>query len=232
MLMIHLFLLVAKEYSGAVGTGNGIVHDNISAIYTFHHKSKRISSGAKRWCQICSTKGPKQAEEPTLASSSQSQLGQPYPPFAPIPWGGNQLFNCLCDDLAKVAIVEGVLNGVDTGQQLHLEMSCVYIRDDKQTTDLTKGLRYAIRKARARKFYAKRDIFDAYMLDSGAWEDPHKMLQQKPKIYQFWFVRKGSDHCSMRVMLAQWDKSEKTTCSNCNGKNKDANHLNRCPDLE
>ena len=129
-------------------------------------------------------------------------------------------------------IVEGVLHGIGIGQQPPLEMSCVYIADDKHTTGLVKGLHYAIRKARVREFYAKRDILDGDTFDLVAWEELYMMLWRKSKMYQLWFVRTGLDHCSMRVMLARWDKLEKTSCPNCNGTNEDTNHLNRCTDTE
>ena len=125
------------------------------------------------------------------------------------------------------------MNGVIKGATLPLEAASVSIRKNKQTTDLAKGLRYFIGKATAQEFYAKRNskghsIMDNETFDTVTWEDLHDTLVLKPKMYQLWFGKQGSDHCGTGVMLQRWDKSANSRCSNCGKLNEDANHLNRC----
>ena len=55
-------------------------------------------------------------------------------------------------------------------------MIFMYIGDDKQTTELAKGIQYSTRKAQAKEFYASRDILDAATFESAAWEDLHETL--------------------------------------------------------
>ena len=50
--------------------------------------------------------------------------------------------NCRCDDLAKTAIYEAMMDvpGPAQGYVLPLEDACVFINDVKQTTDVAKDL--------------------------------------------------------------------------------------------
>ena len=50
-------------------------------------------------------------------------------------------------------------------------------------TDLAKGVRYFVGKARAKEFYKVKNIMDPEMFDPLNWEDLHETLQTKPKIY-------------------------------------------------
>ena len=82
---------------------------------------------------------------------------------------------------------------------LLLESASVVIGKNKQTTDLAKGLRYFIGKATAREFYATRNskghnIMDKETFDTVTWEDLRDTLALKPKMYQLWFGKQGSDH--------------------------------------
>ena len=105
--------------------------------------------------------------------------------------------NCYRNEKAKAAGVDGIMNGMETRQTLPMESACVFIGKNKQTTDLAKGLRYHIGKARARKFYIERDIMDAPTFNSVTWEDLRDTLALKPKMYQLWFSKQGLDHCGM-----------------------------------
>ena len=54
--------------------------------------------------------------------------------------------NCFCDNKAKEAVTEGIMNGVKKGATLPLEAASLFIGRNKQTTDLAEGLRYFIGK--------------------------------------------------------------------------------------
>ena len=69
---------------------------------------------------------------------------------------------------------------------------------------------------------------DPETFDSVNWEDLHKMLQKKPKMYQMWFRKQGSGHYGRGKMIACWEKAARTTFPTCNQRNEDADHLNKC----
>ena len=91
--------------------------------------------------------------------------------------------NCLCDDLAKDVVIDGMLNGVNETHQLPLESAWVIIDGQKQTSDVTRGLRYSIGKHRAREF----GLLDKKVFDQIAWDDLDNFLSKKPPMYKLWY---------------------------------------------
>ena len=74
--------------------------------------------------------------------------------------------NCFRDDLEKVAVVDGIMDAVERRQKLPLELVCVFIGNNKQTTDLVEGLWYFIRKENAKEFYDTKGIMDPATFDT------------------------------------------------------------------
>ena len=95
--------------------------------------------------------------------------------------------NCRCHDKAKETVIEGIVMAeILKGATLPLESASVFIKKNKQTTDLTKGLRYYIGKATAQDFYAKTNNMDKATLDMVTGEDLRDTLALKLKMYQLW----------------------------------------------
>ena len=225
MLAIYLILYAIEEYYEVNG-GTDILCDNKGALYTFQKKSKRIPAGAKNndiQRVLRQTKSKMKSTHllhHVKAHQDDTKKIEDLPLEAQL--------NCYCNEKAKADGVDGIMNGVETRQTLPMESACVFIGKNKQTTDLEMGLRYHIGKARARTFYIERDIMDAPTFDSVTWEDLRDTLALKPKMYQLWFSKQGSDHCGTRVMLKRWDKTANSKCPNCGIANESAAHLNRC----
>ena len=139
--------------------------------------------------------------------------------------------NCECDDLAKAAVIEAVFDdthgGIAERQMLPLEPARVFIAGHKQTTDLGKALRYHVGRARAKQFYADKDIMTEDEFEEVSWEDLGNMIQQKPKMYQLWLGKQGSGYCGTGEMLRRRDKKADFSCPNC-GQVEDATHLCQC----
>ena len=100
--------------------------------------------------------------------------------------------NCFHDDLEKVAVVDGIMDAVERRQKLPLESVCVFIGNNKQTTDLVKGPWYFIRKENEKGFYAAKEVMDPATFNTVKWDDLHDTLAFKPKIYQRWFRKPDS----------------------------------------
>ena len=71
---------------------------------------------------------------------------------------------------------------------------------------------------------------DKETFDTVTWEDLHDTLALKPKVYQLYIGKQGSDHCGTGAMFHRWNKSANSRCPNCGKLNEDANQLNRCTD--
>ena len=232
VLAIHVILYVIEEYYG-VTVDSKVLCNNKGSIFMFKKKSKRIPAGAKN-NNVQRVLQQVKAKTKSIYLLHHVKAHQDdYKKRSDLPF--NAQLNCFCNDKAKEIVTEGIMNGVKKGATLSLEAASVFIGKNKQTTDLAKGLRYFIGKAMAQEFYAKRNskghnITDKKIFNTVSWEDLRDTLALKPKIYQLWFGKQGSDHCGTGVMLQRWDKSANSRCPNCGKPNEDANHLNRCTD--
>ena len=144
MLAIHLFLLAIEEHYMVEGDKNQIFCDNLGAIYTFQQRSQRVTSGAKnvdiqrvlrriqnRMTSPLTSKHVRAHQDDSKKRSTLLIEAQR---------------NCRCDDLAKAAIYEAMMDvpGPAQGYVLPLEDACVFINNGTQTADVTKDLRFHI----------------------------------------------------------------------------------------
>jgi len=95
------------------------------------------------------TAGEEQDEEHSFTPPHQSALGLPQEVTGPIPGSPTEL---TLDDKAKQAVIEGFMDEIKKGATLPLDSGSVFIGNNKQTTDLAKGLRYYMGKATAGEF--------------------------------------------------------------------------------
>ena len=103
--------------------------------------------------------------------------------------------NCYCDDKAKSAVIDGIMDGFEKRQTLPMESASVFIENNEQTTDVAKGLRYYIGKATAREFYTTSNNMDTATFDTVNWDDLRSTLALKSEMYQLWFGKQGLDNC-------------------------------------
>ena len=148
--------------------------------------------------------------------------------------------NDYCDEWAKYAIVNYI---TDKGaksigplpielQRLPLEPARVILDGVKQTTDIAKGMRKKLGRARAKKFYAKRGIFDSTTFESINFDALELVLNNKPDMYNLWYGKQCSGFCGTGKWLSIWSQGkEDSRCPNCNRLNEDAAHLMVCPSV-
>ena len=86
-----------------------------------------------------------------------------------------------------------------------------------------RGYDITSRKRRRETSMRQRALFNTM-----AWEDLRNTLACKPKMYQLWFNKQGSDHCGTGVMLKRWEKTAVSRCHNCRIMNEDAVHIKKC----
>ena len=229
MLAIHIFLHAVEKYFHAHGGSNSIYCDNKGAIYTFAKQHKRVSAGIKNNDILRVLR----RVQHSMASSHSHTHVKAHQDDAR---NRNSLLlpaqlNCHCDDLAKAAVIEAVFDrtygGIGLPQPLPLEVARVYIAGNKQTTDLSKALRFHVGKAQARQFCIDERLMEGREFDEVDWENLNDIIQCKPRMYQLWFGKQGSGYCGTGKMLARRDPTAENKCPNC-GRPEDAIHLNRC----
>ena len=107
--------------------------------------------------------------------------------------------------MAKAEVIGAVYSEVckePIGRQpLPLEAAYMYIGDEKHTTDLSKTLRYHIRRAQAKQFYLEKQIMGEESFESVSWEDVRDDMNGKGRMYQIWYGKQGSGYCGTVEML-------------------------------
>ena len=142
--------------------------------------------------------------------------------------------NCVCDELAKGAVIRAAMStNIEKHPILPLEQATVYLCGEKQTTDITKGLRYHIGRAQAKQLYLERErnAMSAEEFEDVAWEDLRNFHKGKPMMYSLWYGKQCSGYCGTGEWLRRYDTGADSSCPNCAQKVEDADHLNKCPDF-
>ena len=240
MLAIRLFLLAVEEFYETVASGNQICCDNKGALYTFGKKSKRVPKGRSNSDihrvirTINSRMKSKYIQNHVKAHQDDHALLRNLTFEAQL--------NCICDHLAKHALSSYHNNLADSDtraprlpveSRLPLEAARIYVDGEKQTTDVGKGLSYAMGRASARQYFSTKkkspiptEIFD--LIDFRAIQ---LALRDKPQMYHVWYAKQTSGWCATGSKLAQWDPEADSRCPNCFGLNEDAGHLMHCPSV-
>ena len=63
-----------------------------------------------------------------------------------------------------------------------MELVCIFIGNNKQTTDLVKGLQYFTGKENAKEFYITKGIMNTGTVNTMNWDDIHDTLALEPKM--------------------------------------------------
>ena len=237
MLAIKLFLLAVEEFYQTVASGNKICCDNKGALFTFGRKSKRVPKGRSnsdihRVIRTINSKmKSKYLQNHVKAHQDDHSLLRNLSFEAQL--------NCICDYLAKHALQSYHVNLADsesrgprlaTEPRLPLEVARVYVDGVKQTTDVSKGLSFAMGRAMSRDYRAskKKNPMAIDTFESIDFQALDLALRDKPRMYHVWYSKQTSGWCATGAKLAQWDSSADSRCPNCYGLDEDADHLLQC----
>ena len=103
----------------------------------------------------------------------------------------------------------------------------MYLCGEKQTTDITKGLRHHIGRAQAKQLYLGKEHnrMSSAEFEDVAWEDLRNFHKGKPMMYSLWYGKQCSGYCGTGEWLRRWDTSADSSCPNCAQAVEDADHL-------
>ena len=237
MLAIKLFLLAIEEFYVTIATGNKICCDNKGALFTFGKKSKRVPKGRSNSDihrvirTINSRMKSKYLQKHVKAHQDDHALLRNLSFEARL--------NCACDHLAKhrlqsyhydLAVSDERGPRLQAEPRLPLEVARVYVDGEKQTTDVSKGLSFAMGRARARDYRAskRKNQMELETFDCIDFPALQLALRGKPQMYQVWYSKQTSGWCATGAKLAQWDSDADSRCPNCFGLDEDAGHLMQC----
>jgi hypothetical protein len=146
-----------------------------------------------------------------------------------------QQLNCICDTLAKEALLLAIISGYhDRPTQILLrEDVALVIWGNKVTGDISTPLRFHASKELARNYLrtCTRDKWPNECFEEVDWEHLELALKNKPGMYKVWQSKQTSRFCGTRVRVGKYsgEAFPDERCPNC-GRRETAAHLMLCPD--
>jgi hypothetical protein len=148
-----------------------------------------------------------------------------------------QQLNCICDTLAKRAVMTAIMQGYnDTPTQiLPQEDVALIVWGNKVTGDILVPLHFHASITVARKYHQqwKHNKWMAKQFKKVDWEYLDLALKNKADNYKIWQSKQTSGFCGTKSLVSCYsgDAYPDKRCLNCGSKETDA-HLMRCPDKD
>ncbi len=148
-----------------------------------------------------------------------------------------QQLKCVCDTLAKKAILTTIISGYHDRptQILPREDVALVIWGNKLTGDTSTPLRFHASKELARNYLSTRtrDKWPNECFDEVDWEHLELALKNKADMYKVWRSKQTSGFCETQVMVGMYsgEALPDEQCPNC-GRRELAAHLMLCPDKD
>ena len=230
LLAIHLLLAAIVEYFGITVLHTKICCDNEGGLYISSERRLRVKAGASqadidRVARRISKRLPPGIEYEWVSSHQDSKKA----------WNELSLeeqLNTECDMRAKGAVT-GSLNlapRVQLEQLLPLEPAAIKVGKSKQTSDPAVGIRAALERKEAERFYRQELGWPTVTFDCVHWDVLRTALESKGDPFRLWLSKQVNGFCGTQTMVAHWDKTRDGSCPDC-GTREDAAHLMKCPSL-
>jgi hypothetical protein len=146
-----------------------------------------------------------------------------------------QQLNCVCDTLAKKAILTAIISGYHDWptQILPRKDVALVIWSNKVTGDISTPLRFHASKELVRNYLSTRtrDKWSNERFDEVDWEHHELALKNKADMYKVWRSKQTLGFCGTQVMVGMYsgEASPDKRCPNW-GRRETAAHLMLCPD--
>jgi len=145
--------------------------------------------------------------------------------------------NCMCDYKAKESITTTVMYAKEKSSPFPLEPICMYVGDEKMTTDTGQLIRFTAHHQLARHFLTTptkkggEAILSIEQFDEVDWPAVNAALHSVPKLFQLWVSKHVLKIAGTKKFLAyqELDQSKKDPwCPSCKGCIEDCDHILLC----
>lgn len=232
---LHLFMLAVQQAFNMQTSWEAEVScDNEKALLKASGNPRRIQTGAKCPDLLRSLRNSKrdlhhhlrythvQAHMDDLLGWDQLSI--------------HQQLNVYCDMLAKSAIsraMQLMADGSTTHQApLPREFVCLFIGDNKITSDPAGDLRHFIGRQIAREFYTTDLRWSSDRFEQVYWEGLKNCSSSKSDKFRLWLTKQHSNFCATRKQLARQTRTSDDRCPSCIIHKEDAAHLCICPNQD
>jgi hypothetical protein len=229
---LHLLARVVAEFFG-IGQWAAVLSCNKKrALELSSNHCRRIQPSAKSANIRCSFRATKQG---FIGGLKYVHIYGHMDQF--LPWSQLSLMqqlNCICNTLAKKALLSAIISGYHDRptQILPREDVALVIWGNKATGDISTPSRFHASKELARNYLrtCTRDKWPDKHFDE-VDKDVELALKNKPDMYKVWRSKQTSGFCETRVRVGMYsgEVSPDERCPNC-GRQEMAAHLRLCPD--
>jgi hypothetical protein len=138
-----------------------------------------------------------------------------------------QQLNIFCDHLAKAARWHSIQEERDISRlTLPRERAAIFLSNVKQTSDISKPMRYILGRRDAKEYYVQIMKWTSEQFEAVDWNSLNDTLDKK----NLWLAKQASGFCGSRLMVSRMTPGSDDRCPNCCQPEERAIHLNLCPD--
>lgn len=226
---LHLIACAFVELYGGTEHRNRIICDNEKTLWKSKVLRRRISPSTKHADLLRLLRNIKPLIKNTFTYVHMYGHADDNIPFKDLTL--EQKLNVFCDHLAKAARWRSIDNEWDISHQsLPRERVALFLNKVKQTSDISKPMRFFLGRQVARDFYVKELKWTPEQFDEVDWDSLDRTLEKKKQMYSLWLAKQASKFCGTRLQVSRMTPGADNRCPNCLQPAERAIHLNLCPD--
>ena len=136
-------------------------------------------------------------------------------------------WNCAMDFGAKSEIWKLQPDDLPDQQPFPLEPICMFVREEKMTSDTGHHIRFNAHKDLARDFYEDYGVLTPGQFDEVDWDHVYETLHGVPRMFQVWACKQVMDIAPTFYNLSKYTDQDKK-CPSCNCKVETCAHILEC----
>ena len=137
-------------------------------------------------------------------------------------------WNCAMDYGAKKEIWELDADNLPKQQPFPLEPICMYINNEKMTSDTGNQIRFQAHYRLARDVFCDNRILDPQQFEEVDWWHVHNTLHEVPRMFQIWACKQVMDIAGTNYNQWIYNKEKNPMCPSCNRVEETCEHVLKC----
>ena len=135
--------------------------------------------------------------------------------------------NCMCDTGAKSEIQTADLQDLPKQRAFPLEPICLFVGDEKMTSDTGEHIRYSAHKTLAKEVFHSLKILTAEQFDEVDWQHVHLALHSVPRLFQTWACKQVTGIAATNLQMSYRDGRD-AICPCCTEEIETTSHILHC----
>ena len=138
--------------------------------------------------------------------------------------------NVLVDELAKLALGAGVVDGKYIDRDFPFEQVRISIKGKKVSGSLRKATNDHWSYITAKHFFHTRRIVNRHDFDIVYWDGVERAMHGFPKMFRAFVTKQVSRFCGTNRQLSRIDPKVENVCPSCGRTDESSKHITRCTD--